>query len=205
MMSLSHLKRLLWAITVAGVLSAVVGNAAAHDDHSADQWPTTCVDLNDIVEEHLGNHRNVGIYQRAYGAQAEQGCRDDHLFDIRDTFGWAIGYELPSPLAPRALDVVFISTDGGDLTFNFNMPDDAALRILGVRYLIYGATFFTESTHELSGGSSGWTVRIPISSFNPGRHVFTVRGFNSVGDGLPTYRGFTVTSDGRVIAFDALP
>ena len=38
------------------------------------QWPTTCVDLNDIVEAHLGNDGNVGIYQRVFGNQAELGC-----------------------------------------------------------------------------------------------------------------------------------
>ena len=31
------------------------------------QWPTGCVDLNDIVEAHLGNQGNVGIYQRTFG------------------------------------------------------------------------------------------------------------------------------------------
>lgn len=38
------------------------------------QWPMTCVDLNDIVEAHLGNDGNVGIYQRVFGQQAEQAC-----------------------------------------------------------------------------------------------------------------------------------
>ena len=54
------------------------------------QWPTTCVDLNDIVEAHLGNHGNVGIYQRVFGADAEAGCRSDHREDVRGTFGWAL-------------------------------------------------------------------------------------------------------------------
>lgn len=55
------------------------------------QWPTTCVTLNDIVEAHLGNNSNVGIYQRAYGDQAEPGCRNDHRDDVRAAFGWAFG------------------------------------------------------------------------------------------------------------------
>ena len=33
------------------------------------QWPTTCVELNDIVEAHLGNDGNVGIYQRVFGGR----------------------------------------------------------------------------------------------------------------------------------------
>ena len=55
------------------------------------QWPTTCVDLNDIVEAHLGNDGNVGIYQRAFGASAEDACRRDHRGDVQAAFGWAIG------------------------------------------------------------------------------------------------------------------
>ena len=35
------------------------------------QWPTTCVELNDLAEAAVGNHQNVGIYQRTYGDQAE--------------------------------------------------------------------------------------------------------------------------------------
>lgn len=31
------------------------------------QRPTTCVELNDMVEAHLGSDRNVGTYQRVYG------------------------------------------------------------------------------------------------------------------------------------------
>ena len=53
------------------------------------QWPTTCVDLNDIVEAHLGNDGNVGIYQRVFGADAEAGCQNDHRDDVRGVFGWA--------------------------------------------------------------------------------------------------------------------
>ena len=59
------------------------------------QWPTTCVDLNDIVETHLGNDGNVGIYQRVFGAEAEQGCQTDHREDVRGVFGWAFDLEAP--------------------------------------------------------------------------------------------------------------
>ena len=55
------------------------------------QWPTSCVDLNDIVEAHLGNDGNVGIYQRAFGSGAEDACRRDHQDDVQGTFGWAFG------------------------------------------------------------------------------------------------------------------
>ena len=59
------------------------------------QWPTTCVDLNDIVEAHLGNDGNVGIYQRVFGEEAEQGCQTDHREDVRGVFGWAFDLEAP--------------------------------------------------------------------------------------------------------------
>ena len=90
---LSHLKRLIFAVIVAGVLSVVVGTAAANDDHGTDEWPTTCVDLNDIVEEHLGNPHNVRIYQNTFGDQAEVACQNDHRNDVIAVFGWAIATE----------------------------------------------------------------------------------------------------------------
>jgi len=60
------------------------------------QWPTTCVDLNDIVEAHLGNHANVGIYQRVFGDQAEDACQSDHLEDVRGVFVWALADSSPA-------------------------------------------------------------------------------------------------------------
>ncbi len=87
---LSHLKRLISAVIFAVVLSGVVGTAAAHDDHGTEQWPTTCVDLNDIVEQHLGNPHNVGIYQNTFDDQAEVACQNDHRNDVLAVFGWAI-------------------------------------------------------------------------------------------------------------------
>ncbi len=58
------------------VIAAVVAvaTAAALATPVFAQWPTTCVDLNDIVENHLGRDNNVGIYQRVFGDQAEPAC-----------------------------------------------------------------------------------------------------------------------------------
>ena len=80
----------------AGIVAAIALAAGTAAGVSA-QWPTTCVELNDIVEQHLGNHHNVGIYQRTwgYGPQAEQACRNDHRQDVRNTFGWAVGATPP--------------------------------------------------------------------------------------------------------------
>ena len=55
------------------------------------QWPTTCVELNDLAEAAVGADQNVGIYQRAYGDQAEAQCQNDHRDDVRRTFAWALG------------------------------------------------------------------------------------------------------------------
>ena len=84
------MRKLVGAALAAGILSiAAVAIAAAHDDHGTDEWPTTCVDLNDIVEEHLGNKGNVGIYQNTFGDQAEAACQNDHRNDVITLFGWA--------------------------------------------------------------------------------------------------------------------
>ena len=84
------LRRLIWAAVIGGILSVTaVATASAHEDHSSSQWPTTCIDLNDVVETHLGNLGNVGIYQRTFGDQAEAACQNDHRNDVRGVFAWA--------------------------------------------------------------------------------------------------------------------
>ena len=72
---------------VGAVLAAVVAAVGAVPVLA--QWPTTCVELNDIVETHLGNDNNVGIYQRVFGDQAEAACQNDHRDDVRGVFAWA--------------------------------------------------------------------------------------------------------------------
>ena len=90
---MSRTKRLIAALGIAGLLA--VGTVAA----VSAQWPTTCVELNDIVEAHLGNHGNVGIYQKTFGDQAEQACQNDHRNDVRSVFAWAVG-EAPRQTPP---------------------------------------------------------------------------------------------------------
>ena len=92
-------RRLIWSAIIGGILSlAAVATASAHEDHSSGQWPPTCIDLNDVVETHLGNLGNVGIYQRTFGDHAEAACRNDHRADVQATFGWA----LDTPVSPAA-------------------------------------------------------------------------------------------------------
>ncbi len=82
-----------------GVLAAVIafGAFAALVSVSLAQWPTACVDLNDVVELQLGNNQNAGIYQRVYlGADAERACQVDHRDDVRATFAWAFDGTAPA-------------------------------------------------------------------------------------------------------------
>jgi len=69
------MKRLVLAIAGVAVLLGVTVAAAAAE------WPTTCVELNDLIEAGRGNHHNIGIYQRVHGDRAEVACRADHGSD----------------------------------------------------------------------------------------------------------------------------
>lgn len=100
----SRFKQIVVAFSTAALLTATTASAALA------QWPTSCVELNDIVEAHLGNQNNVGIYQRVFGDQAEQACQNDHRDDVRGVFAWAFAdYEpqtsqpmpSPTPAAPE--------------------------------------------------------------------------------------------------------
>ena len=82
-------------ILIAAVVAVAVAAAVATPVFA--QWPTTCVDLNDIVEQHLGRTNNVGIYQRVFGDQAEAACQNDHREDVRGVFAWAFGLAAPAP------------------------------------------------------------------------------------------------------------
>ena len=97
------------SIAVSVVLGVSGTTAGAHDDHAGDQWPTTCVDLNDIVEAHLGNTGNVGVYQRTFGDGAEAACQNDHRNDVRSVFAWAIGGEAPP--APEVVELRVIEAE----------------------------------------------------------------------------------------------
>ena len=79
-------------------------------ESSPGAWPETCIALNDLVEAALGHPENVGIYQRAYGDQAELACQTDHRSDVLATFYWALPRPTPepepSPVAPVVAPVL---------------------------------------------------------------------------------------------------
>ena len=116
------MKRLTLAFLAVSVLVGLsVSTALA-------QWPTNCVELNDVIEAGRGNHENVGIYERVHGDQAEAVCQTEH----RDS-GFQFGvrpYQLPSKSDPTAYTQVFVeraihryNTEGLQATLDYyNSP-----------------------------------------------------------------------------------
>ena len=90
------------------LVSAMLGTVAIVAVASA-QWPTTCVELNDVVEKSLGNYHNVGIYQRVFGNDAEEVCRNEHQDDARSLFAWANLAETPAvtPADEKVLTILY--------------------------------------------------------------------------------------------------
>ena len=87
---------------VQAVFAWAVGGPGAAPSAAPTAWPTSCVDLNDTVEAHLGNRGNVGIYQRVFGEQAEPACQNDHRGDVQAVFAWAVPTPAPTPAPPPA-------------------------------------------------------------------------------------------------------
>jgi endonuclease YncB( thermonuclease family) len=152
--------------------------------YAAAQWPTTCVELNDIVEAHLGNQHNVGIYQKVFGDQAEQACRNDHRDDVRGVFAWAIG-GTPAASSVERGQVLRI-LDGDTIEIRYLSGGEAVVgHIEKVRYL----GIDTPETRESGGPEAtefnrarveGQTVRLVRDGRNRDnfgrllRHVFVV-------------------------------
>ena len=125
------------------------------------QWPTTCVALNDIVENHLGNHNNVGIYQRVFGDQAEQACQNDHRDDVRGVFAWAFpeggGLVVPlpatSPTAPSITPAELDARIAGFIRAGTAHLNAANASIAMARQEINAATAATQA-RDLSAAAS---------------------------------------------------
>ena len=121
--------RAVWAVFLTAFWAAVSVSVAAA------QWPTTCVELNDIVEAHLGNDNNVGIYQRVFGDQAEQACQNDHRDDVRSVFAWAIGGD-SSPISRVERGQVLRILDGDTIEIRYLSGGEVVVgHIEKVRYL----------------------------------------------------------------------
>ena len=183
--------------------------SAPSSEPAPDGWPTACVGLNDIVEAHLNRPGNVGIYERAYGDQAEANCRADHRADVQAAFAWAVPVSAPSPTAPppeptpagglptaprnlaiQPLDPV---TRSDDVRVRAAPPaDGGGLPLQGYRWSVTGAT--------VRGGtlaSSGGAFDITLYDLTIGEHTFAVNAFNARGDGPYASFNFTVTAPPR--------
>ncbi len=172
--------RAVWAVFLAALWAAVsVSYVAA-------QWPTTCVELNDIVEAHLGNDRNVGIYQQVFGDQAEQACRNDHRDDVRSVFAWAIGAGGAPPTSDVELGQVLRILDGDTIEIRYLSGGEAVVghiekvRYLGIDTPEKSEPGGTEATEFNRARVEGQTVRLVREGRNRDnfgrllRHVFVV-------------------------------
>ena len=171
--------RAVWAVVLAALLTAVSVS------YTAAQWPTTCVELNDIVEAHLGNDHNVGIYQKVFGDQAEQACRNDHRNDVRSVFAWAIGGD-SSPVSSVERGQVLRILDGDTIEIRYLSGGEAVVgHVEKVRYLGIdtpeksepGGAAATEFNRARVEGQTVRLVREGRNRDNFGRllrHVFVV-------------------------------
>ncbi|MCY3749015.1 MAG: thermonuclease family protein [Chloroflexi bacterium] len=171
--------RAVWAVVLAALFTAVsVSYAAA-------QWPTTCVELNDIVEAHLGNDHNVGIYQKVFGDQAEQACQNDHRDDVRSVFAWAIGGDA-SPISSVERGQVLRILDGDTIEIRYLSGGEAVVghiekvRYLGIDTPERSEPGGAEATEFNRARVEGQTVRLVREGRNRDnfgrllRHVFVV-------------------------------
>ena len=172
--------RAVWAVLLGALW------AAASVSYVAAQWPRTCVELNDIVEAHLGNDRNVGIYQQVFGDQAEQACRNDHRDDVRSVFAWAIGAGGAPPTSDVELGQVLRILDGDTIEIRYLSGGEAVVghiekvRYLGIDTPEKSEPGGTEATEFNRARVEGQTVRLVREGRNRDnfgrllRHVFVV-------------------------------
>lgn len=109
------------AFLIAVAMVSVAGTASAYFFGG---WPETCLEMNDMVEASSRGSGAVGIYQRAFGEDAEAACQRDHRNDIRRAFAWAIG---EAPSAETISGHLFANTPHGiryTLEFSSEEPPD---------------------------------------------------------------------------------
>ena len=109
-------------------------------------WPSDCVELNDIVENHLGNHGNVEIYQRVFGVEAESACRSDHRDDVRGVFAWAFDSATSSVDGPP-LSVAELVQRYQDAVRYINASDD----VCGSAFVVTADGYVVTNSHVLNG------------------------------------------------------
>ena len=182
---------------VAALLTLVVALSIAYAA-TPGGWPTTCVELNDMIEAHLGNLNKVGIYQRVHGDQAEQACQNDHRAQIQASFAWAMptrtAATIPTPAPgstpgqspavggpPTVPHELRVERSGSSFIVIAGPPaDGGGLPLLGYRWSITGAA--TRSGVVASSGG-GFTLR--LDPLQPGDYEVTVIAYNANGESPP--------------------
>ncbi len=176
-----------WALAASDLSDAGDEGLASDGPEDIGSWPETCVELNDIVENHLGNDRNVGIYQRTFDEQAETACRQDHADDVRDVFGWAAPCQL-GQTAPANPASTARPTNPTSPTFQHLALSDSALRGVLVTLPWLGCHVYP----WLADGVSGHDYRYLESLMNLARinesFAMEVASYPWFTDGIDFYR-----------------
>ena len=187
----------------AAVLTLVVAMSIASAE-TPGGWPTTCVELYDIIQDHQGNRDKVGIYGRLHGDEAEEVCREDQRAQMEAALAWAMPAPAPgsmpapapgstpaqspangtSPTAPRDLR---IEPSGSSYIVIAGPPaDGGGLPLLGYRWNVVGA-----STRSGVVPSSGGGFNLRLDHLRPGDHEVTLIAFNASGDSPPAVTRFS--------------
>ncbi len=164
-------------------------------------WPENCLEMNDMVEASPLGSGAVGIYQRAFGDQAEQACRNDHREDVRRSFSWAftdvpsssaVGTDRSNParlgqptLFQDEWEVTIVSArfttrieSGSGLisTYFSSDPEEKYLEILlATKYVGSGSASFSAGSKVLhsSGTTYSGVTLLGLDGTYDGRELFT--------------------------------
>lgn len=188
---------------LAAVLTLVVAMSIASAE-TPDGWPTTCVGLYDMIQNHRGDKDKVGIYERLHGDEAEEVCREDQRTQMEAALAWAMPLADPRvssevspnepaqspavgqpPTVPRDLRIV---RSGSSYIVIAGPPaDGGGLPLLGYRWSLAGAT-----TRSGVVASSGGGFTLSLEHLRPGDHEVTLIAFNASGDSPPAVSRFSL-------------
>ena len=91
------MRKWITGVSIGALLAIAI--AAGSSAYFGGGWPETCLEMNDMVEASPLGSGAVGIYQRAFGDQAEAACQNDHRGDVQGAFAWAFDFttiQMPS-------------------------------------------------------------------------------------------------------------
>ncbi len=158
-------KLFIAAIVAAVVAVAVAASVAAYIEGG---WPETCLEMNDMVEASPRGSGAVGIYQGAFGDEAEAACQNDHREDIRQAFAWAFfpesvsqatEYSLGDQITLDASKLVRFS-GGPDPVGSVTLTFELAGKASSVTHTLYGNQeaegTFVVVYYSITNDASAW-------------------------------------------------